>query len=119
MAIVDSIISSFNGNILSFFYKQLGSYPVLFSSRPSNSLNGTSESSDIFTGESDDAEDRSESNVPTADTLQYTKALCFMAVSLLKLTALFVRTSYALSAARAHLLAPGQAHQLYIRTTDL
>lgn len=112
MAIVDSIISPFDGNILSFFYKQLGNYPVLFSSRPSNSLNGSSESSDIFTGESDDAEDRSESNVPTADTLQYTKALCFMAVSLLKLTALFVRTSYALSAARAHLLAPGQAHQL-------
>lgn len=112
MIIAESIASSFDNNILSFFYKQLGSYPVLFSSRASGSLTTSSESSDIFTGDSDGAESTSKPTISTEDAFKYTKTLCFMTTSLLKLTALFARTSYALIAARTHLLAPSQPHQL-------
>ncbi|EFO64015.1 Hypothetical protein GLP15_4195 [Giardia lamblia P15] len=112
MIIVDSIASSFDDNVLSFFYKQLSNYPMLFSSRSSDSLNISGESSDIFTRDSDDAEDTSKPGISTEDALKYTKTVCVMAISLLKFTALFVRTSYSLIAARTHLLAPSQPHQL-------
>lgn len=121
MTVVDAITSAFGGNILSFFYKQLTNYSLLFSSRASKSSDGSKESSDsdIFTGESDDAEDASKPDNSIENAFRYTKVVCFMAISLLKLTTLFVRTSYTLSAARASLFAQSQPHQLPYRSNGL
>lgn len=118
LAVTDSIVLAFGANIYSFFYKQLTNYQLLFSSQTSKSLDDSSESSDIFTGESDDATDTSQSD-NSWNIFRYTKTIFFMAISLVKLTALFVRASYALSAARSSLLTQKQTHQLPYKNNEL